>query len=312
MKKLNNIVFCGTSEFALPSLAKMSESGCKPALVITQPDKPKGRNRTLSPGKIKVLADRLGIEVLQPYNINSDEILDMLSKLKPKLLITVSYGGFLKKRIRALPRYGCVNLHPSLLPKYRGAAPVNYTLFNGDEITGNTIFKLTARMDAGPILYQSKLTVSEQDNYTTLSNKLADKGASDLLKVIGHIDSLKPIIQNEEEASYSKKIEKEDTVLNWKASAKDIHNKVRGLSYLPGAVTTLSGKKIKILETEPIPNSEEEYPGKIIKVVKNQGFIVATGTGALLVLTVQLQGKKIMKAFDFSLGYRNLCRETFT
>ena len=249
---MQNIIFLGTPEFAVPTLELLANSKFKPVLTITQPDKPSGRKKRLTPPPIKLKSLELGIPILQPQNINENEITEKIEKLKPDLIITAAYGGYLGKKIRSIPRLGCINLHPSLLPKYRGSSPINYAIFNGDKETGNTIFKITAKMDAGPILFQKKTKISENECYTELYQKLARSGAENMLEFLNLIEAKNsedfkelPFYrkQNEEEATYSRKIEKPDLFLRWNKKAEDIRNHVRGLAVKPAAVAGFRGKK---------------------------------------------------------------------
>ena len=182
-------IFMGTPQFAVPALQQLAKTIHKPCLVITQPDRPKGRNRRLQAPPVKILAQELGLPVFQPEDVNLPENLNKIAALQPELIITVAYGGYLKRKIRNLPVYKAINLHPSLLPLYRGAAPINYALFNGDKKTGISIFQLTSRMDAGPLLWQREIEIKEQDNYTTLSQRLAEEGAKDLVQTLENIRS---------------------------------------------------------------------------------------------------------------------------
>lgn len=319
--KLRNIIFLGTPEFAVPTLEILGKSAFKPVLTITQPDKPAGRKKRLTPPPVKLKSLELQIPVLQPENINDPEIVEKIEKLNPTIIITVAYGGYLGKRIRQIPRLGCINLHPSLLPKYRGSAPINYAIFNGDKETGNTIFKITAKMDAGPILFQSKTKIAENECYTQLYQRLASSGANDVLEFLslleqGDIEDFRKLAsyrkQNEKEATYSKKIEKEDLFLKWNRDAESIRNRVRGLALKPAAIAVFRGNRIKIIEIEILPEKAEKTPGEIVEVRKNAGIIVAGADFNILLKRVQPAGKKIMDSFAFSLGARIKIGEKFS
>ena len=318
--KLNNIVFLGTPQFAVPCLIKLSQTGFKPVLCITQPDKAKGRKKVLSPPEVKIAALDLNIPVLQPEDINSVEILQILSDLKPDLIITVAYGGYLKKNIRKLPKFGCINLHPSLLPKYRGSSPVNSALFSGDKFTGNTIFKIVAKMDAGPILLQTNTQILPNENYTKLQERLAESGALSIVDLMYQIENevksdLNELstyrIQKADNATFSGKIHKEDLVLNWNSAAEEICNKVRGLAFKPGAVCTFRDKKIKIIQTEMTDNKSKLSPGTVSEIIKNVGVFVSTQTTDILLKLVQPAGKKIMSSHSYNLGAKIQVGEKF-
>jgi len=306
-------VFMGTPRFAVPALKALSESIYRPELVITQPDRPRGRRRKLLPPEVKLAAEELSIPVFQPYDVNLEENLKIIENIKPDLIITVAYGGFLKRGIRKLPPFGCINLHPSLLPLYRGAAPINYALFNGDKKTGISIFRIVAKMDAGPLLWKREIAINEVDNYTTLSEKLSLEGAKDLLKLLPKIDKneIELIVQDEELVSYSSKLTKEDMFLNWNSSADDLSNKIRGLAEYPGAVAGFRNKRIKIIEVE-IQKKSRDKPGTIVKIDNNTDFSVATDTEDLLIKRLQPEGKKIMSSQAYNLGARLSVGERFT
>lgn len=294
----------GTPQFAVPILELLAETRFKPVLCITQPDKPKGRKRKLQPPEVKIKARELEIEIIQPENVNDVETINKLQKIKPDVIITAAYGGYLKKDIRQLPTFGCLNLHPSLLPKYRGSAPINFTLFNGDEITGNTIFKIVAKMDAGPIYLQKKLEIKPEDGYTSLYEKLSKYGAKDVLEVLEKLEKneIEPIPQDHEKATFSHKLLKEDFWLDWNNSAENIYHKVRGLAEIPGAVAAFRKNRIKIIKLEILPENSIDDPGSILEVIKNVGIKVCTADKNILIKRLQPAGKKIMTAHAFSLG----------
>ncbi len=304
--KLKNIVFMGTPEFAVPALELLSKTRFRPILCITQPDKPRGRKQKLQSPEIKTKALELEIPIIQPQDVNSADIISELKQLKPDIIITVAYGGYLKKEIRKLPEYGCINLHPSLLPKYRGAAPVNYTLFSGDKLTGNTIFKIVAKMDAGPVLYQRKVKIKENECYSSLYHRLSILGAEDILNVLESIekDKTQLIKQDETQVTFSHKLTKDDLFVNWHQPAEKIWNKVRGLAEIPGAVASFRNERIKIIEVEIMDEPSDSISGTIAEVVKSRGIILTTLDKNILLKRVQPAGKKIMTSFAFSLGAR--------
>lgn len=303
----------GTPQFAIPSLELLTGAGYKPVLLVTQPDKPKGRRRKLSPPEAKIKAVELDIPLIQPEDVNTEEVVDQLKQLEPDLIVTVAYGGYLKRCIRKLPRLGCINLHPSLLPRYRGSSPLNYSLFNGDKETGITIFKIVAAMDAGPIIHQKRYPIEDDDNYTSLYQRMSMEGAKELLKAIKKIENNDDSyeIQDKNEVSFSFKIDKNDTILDWNMPAVEINNRIRGLSEKPGLSTYFRGKQIKIIKAEVIDKRSERSPGTIIEIIKNEGLLVSTGDCLLLIKQLQPAGKKIMSSIAFNLGARIEIGERF-
>ena len=303
----------GTPEFGVPSLELMSESGYKPVLCISQPDRPKGRKKIMQTTPIKIKAEELGIKVAQPEDVNDSIFLEEFEKLNPHIIVTVAYGGYLKKKIRKIPKFGCINLHPSLLPLYRGSAPINYALFNNDTKTGITIFKIIAKMDAGPIILQSETEILPEDNFTSLSRKLSIQGAKDIIKVLqlSELGKLQYLKQDNDFATFSNKIFKKDMLIDWNKPASDIRNLIRGLAEYPAATATFRGKRIKIIEVELKEKISNLPSGTILEVKKNIGILVSGNKKDILIKKVQPAGKKIMSAHAFNLGARINIGETF-
>ncbi len=296
----------GTPDFAVPILRKLVETGYKPILCITQPDKPQGRNRKLSAPVVKEIALELGIEVLQPENINSKDAISLIHHHHPELIITVAYGGYIGREIRNIPLLAAINIHPSLLPKYRGATPINACLWEGEKNTGVSIFRLAAKMDAGPILYQTSYSIQENDNYNILLGKLSRQSSEDVIQLIHNFEENKLVEKPQDNniVSYCKKLEKEDLIIHWNNKAKDIHNQVRALAEKPGASTVFRNKPLKIISTKILPDKSDEIPGTVIEIIRNIGIIAATGDFCILIETLQPAGKKIMSSHDFHLGAR--------
>jgi methionyl-tRNA formyltransferase len=294
----------GTPQFAVPTLELLAESRFKPILVVTQPDKPQGRKQNIMPTAIKTSAHNLGIKCIQPDDINDEEAVDIIRQADPAVIVTAAFGSYLKKPLRSLPLFGCLNLHPSLLPKYRGSSPINQALLNGDLFTGNTIFKIVARMDAGPVYLQNVIPIEKTDNYTLLHDKLALSGAKLMLEALEKLETsdIKPMEQDHSKASFCSKIEKEDLWLNWQNKAEKILNHVRSLSESPAAITIFRSKRLKIIETEITENKSMPIPGSVVEVIKNSGILVSTQDQDILIKRVQPEGKKIMTAYDFHLG----------
>ncbi len=305
-KKANikNVVFLGTPDFAVPSFERLCTSKYKPVLVVTQPDKPKGRKKQLQATPVKISALENGVPVLQPPNINSEDVLEEIRLLSPDIIITVAYGGYLGKKLRKMAPLGCINLHPSLLPKYRGASPLQSTMFDNLDQSGISIFKIVAAMDAGPILLQKKFPIKKETIFTEYSEMMSHRGADLLIELLESIEQegLEAIPQDHEQATFTRKIEKEDLLINWKDDIVDNLGKIRGLSYIPGAKTVRNGKWLKILRASVHSNKQHQDLGKIIDVIKNVGFVVSCNGGELLVTEVQAEGKKVMSAHAYNLG----------
>ena len=311
--KIEKIVFMGTPDFAVPTLNALAKTRFKPQLCITQPDRPKGRKRKLQPTPVKSAAQKLEIPVIQPEDVNSLETINELLEIAPDIIVTVAYGGYINKYLRLLPNFGCINLHPSLLPKYRGSAPINYTLFNGEQITGNTIFKIVAKMDAGPVIFQSNVEIAENDCYTSLYTKLSLSGAEEIIKVLQNIEKngLITEIQDHKKTTFSYKLLKDDLLINWNNSAENIRNRVRGLAEIPGITASFREKRIKIIEVEILDLASKDVPGTILDVSK-KGIIVTTADKNILLTKVQPAGKNIMTSHAFSLGARIETEEKFS
>jgi len=305
INRIKNVIFMGTPDFAIPILASLV-----PALVITQPDKKRGRGQKLKFSPVKQYCLSHNLPVFQPQNINSEEAIKKIESYNPDLIIAAAYGKIVSQKILDIPRFGCINLHPSLLPKYRGPSPINWALFNGEKETGNTIFFMTKKMDAGDIIYQSKMKIMPEDNYGSLLKKLSEQGANDVLKVLFLIDRgiANPMPQDESSATFSKFINRDIRRIRWTKSAEDIANLIRGLSPYPGAFTYFQNKELKIIKAKPFININGK-PGLVLKIVKNQGILVGTGCGAILVETVKPEGKKEMSAYAFSLGKPDISKE---
>lgn len=303
-------MFAGTPEFACPSLKKVVDNE-KLVAVITQPDKPAGRGKKLLPPAVKLMAGKKSIPVYQPKNLEDPTFLKKISSLRPDLLVIVAFGRILPKIVLEIPRVFPINLHPSLLPKYRGPAPVRWALIKGEKQTGITIQRVSETIDAGEIILQSKVSINPKDTYGTLSKKLSQQGAEILIEAIYLIKEnnfkLKP---QKGKISFAPKITTDTSKINWKTSAQEIHNLVRGLNPSPGTLTTFlkKGKSstIKIWKTslwEETLNQKKASPGTIVKIQKEKGFIIQTEKGGLLIEEIQLPGKTKISAYDFTKGY---------
>ena len=303
------IVFFGSSEFSIPSLRQFLSSRHNVLSLVTQPDRKKGRSLKLLPTPTKILAGSHGIAVHQPEAASSPESIRHLQCLKPDIFVVVSFGQILKKELLGVPRLCSINLHASLLPRYRGAAPVNWAVINGETKTGVTVMRMNEKMDAGDIIATQELDIDEEDNALTVNERLADIGAKVLLDVIELIEKGLAIFRKQDEtfATYAPKLKKEDGLIDWRKSAEEIHNRVRGLVPWPGAYTYYSGKVIKIIRTEleTVPREGSvNNPGAVEEIVKGKGMTVGTGSGALMVTHLQLEGKKAFDTDAFLRGHR--------
>ena len=301
-KKLK-IVFMGTPDFAVPSLEALVSGGYRVIAVITQPDRPKGRGRREAPSPVKEAADRHSIPVLQPERVRDEESLREFLSLGADLVALVAFGQILPKRMLESPKYGIVNVHPSLLPKYRGAAPINWALMRGETETGVTTIRLGEGVDSGDILLQEKAPIFPEENYGELSERLAAIGARLLVETIeglveGKID-LKP--QDHDRATLAPRLTKEDGHVNWGSNPQTVVNLIRGLSPVPGAYSILQGKQLKIFAAQAGSGRPEEKPGTV-KELAGEALAVAAADGYVLVREVQMEGKKRMGAKEFARG----------
>jgi methionyl-tRNA formyltransferase len=295
------IVFFGTPLFAVPALEAISGSGEEVAAVVTRPDKRRGRDRLPSPTPIKEVAAEKGIEVLQPKSIKDPDFFDRLSAMKPEIIVVVAYGKILPAQILELPSHGCVNVHASLLPKYRGAAPIQWAIINGEKKTGITAMLMDKGLDTGDVLLQEETDIYDEDNAGTLGRRLADVGASLLIETIEKIKdgSVRPVPQ-EGPPSYAPPLRKEDGRINWSDDAIDIFNLVRGLYPWPCAYCYLNKERIKIIKTKALDGSG--MAGRIEKA--GDELVVGTEKGLLSILELQPQGKRLMTAREFLAGRR--------
>lgn len=300
----------GTPEFALPSLRALIATE-EVVAVVTQPDRPKGRGKALTPPPVKEVALKHHIPVLQPSSLRDEDVVREIGAYKPDLIVVVSYGKILPKTILEMPPYGCINVHASLLPKYRGAAPINWALINGEEETGITIMQMDEGMDTGDILLQKALPIREDDDVESLSRRLAVLGAELLKEAISLLKEgrLNPIPQNGAKATYAPMLKKEDGAIPWAWDAWKIGDFVRGMNPWPGAYTFWKGKRLKIIKGVALREGEGE-PGEI-RAVSRDGIDVATGKGLFRIKRLQPEGKRVMEASEFIQGYRLHAGERF-
>ncbi len=298
------IIFMGTSAFAIPSLLAIN-SHHQLSAVVSQPDRPKGRGKKLAFTPVKECALANQLAVLQFGDIKKEEAYEQIKALEADLIVVVSYGQIIPQNILEYPSLGCINLHASLLPKYRGAAPIQRALMAGEKLTGITTMFMDEGLDTGDIIKQVKIEISEDMDHGELETILAQKGARLLLDTISDLQkgSYERRIQDNSEATYAGTLKKEDEIIKWSDSAFAIHNRVRALSPLPGAFTMINGSKIKIFKTRVVDTDERCEIGRVCSV-GNEGFTVQTGNGILEILEIQKEGKKRMLCRDFLRGFK--------
>jgi methionyl-tRNA formyltransferase len=302
------IVFMGTPEFSIPSLEVLLKNGYEICAVVTAPDEPKGRGYKLSPPPVKVFALQNNLKVLQPQNLKDPNFINELKKLSPDLIVVVAFK-ILPKEVFSIPPLGTINVHASLLPKYRGAAPINWAIINGEKETGVTTFFIDEKVDAGNIILQKKIEIGQDETAGELHDKLAKLGAEALLETVKIIQTgkVQTIKQDETLATPAPKIKKEMCQVNWyEMKAEQVHNFVRGLSPNPGAFTFLNGKILKIYRTklvEKISEATNLKPGQII-ADGDSLFAVCSDLKPVQIIEVQIEGKKKLKSEEFLRGYK--------
>ncbi len=308
------IVFMGSPEFALPTLRGLIESDHEIVGVVTQPDRPAGRGRSLRMAPAAVLAGEHGLALLQPDNVNSDESLEALRALNPDALVVAAYGQIMKQPLLDIPTHGALNVHASLLPRHRGAAPSVGALLAGDDETGVTIQEVVLKLDAGPIVARRRLAISDDDTTGSLNEQLSEIGAELLVEVLPAWDrgESNAIPQVEEDATFSPSVKREDAIIDWSMSAVDVWRRVRAYSPWPVATTMADGQPLRILEASPIDAGAGQEAGVVIglpaqgDVPPGAGFAVVCGAGALVVVRAQRAGKRPLSGADLLRGYREL------
>ncbi len=309
------IIFMGTPEFAIPSLKSLLENNYKIIAVITAPDKAVGRKQILKSPPVKIEAEKNNILVLQPERIREQKWIEKIKELNPDLIVVCAYGQIIPKEIFNIPKFGSINIHPSLLPKYRGASPIQYTILNNETETGVTLILLDEEIDHGPILSSAKYQIpNSKITYVELNRKLAELGAQLLIETLPKWlnKEIIPQEQNHRQATFTKIIKKEDGKIDWSESAEKIDAKIRAFNPWPGAYSILDGKILKILEGEAIKEMDkslENLPlGTIFKA--NNDILIKCGSGALKIKNLQLEGKKPMNIKTFLNGYSRFIGST--
>lgn len=300
-----NIVFMGTPEFAVPSLLQLLDKGYRVVGVVTQPDRPKGRKRVLTPPPVKEAALQAGIPVMQPERMRSPEAIEELRAWQPDLIVTAAYGQILPKAVLEMPRLGCINVHASLLPRYRGGAPIHHAIMNGESKTGVTIMYMVEGLDTGDMISKVEVPIEDSDDVGTMFEKLAQAGAELLIETLPDIEqgTAARIPQDESEATYAPNITREQERIDWSRSAREVFNHVRGLHPWPVAHTLWDGVVLKIWRCEVLADtgSDSAVPGTVL-AVQPQGIDVRCGTGIVRITNLQPAGKKAMPVSDFVRG----------
>jgi len=295
-----NIVFMGTPDFAVPSLKALVESGENISAVFTQPDKPKGRGYKLIPTPIKAYAETQNLNVVQPTSLkNNDEIYNLLKEINPSLIVVVAYGQILPKRILEIPQYGCVNIHASLLPKYRGAAPIQWSILNGEKTTGITSMLMAEGLDTGDMLLKEELEIGENETSSELHDRLSILGSEVLIKTVEKLknDEIIPQKQDDSKSTYASMITKEMSSIDFNDTAEKIHNTIRGIT----GYTYLNGKRFKMLRSNLL--KVEDKNNNAGTIIDNKNFVVVCGDKKCIqLLEVQSEGGKKLTATDFLRG----------
>ena len=295
------IVFMGTPDFAVPSLQALIDAGHDVCAVYTQPDKPQGRKQILTAPPVKTLALEHDIPVFQPNTLKNEDEQARLRELAPEVIIVVAYGKLLPKAVLDIPPHGCINVHGSLLPRWRGAAPIQWAVIAGDEMAGVTTMQMAEGLDTGDMLLTYETKVGEKETAGELFDRLAQSGAELLTQTLVKLDEITPRPQDDAQSCYAHMLDKQMAVIDWSKSAHEIDCLIRGLNPWPIALTTLSGERLKVFAAEKANGNGE--PGTVLEANPKKGLTVACGEGALGLTEIQLVGGKRMKATDFLRGH---------
>ena len=295
------IVFMGTPDFAVPSLQALIDAGHDVCAVYTQPDKPQGRKQILTAPPVKTLALAHDIPVFQPNTLKNEDEQARLRELAPEVIIVVAYGKLLPKAVLDIPPHGCINVHGSLLPRWRGAAPIQWAVIAGDEMAGVTTMQMAEGLDTGDMLLTYETKVGEKETAGELFDRLAQSGAELLTQTLVKLDEITPRPQDDAQSCYAHMLDKQMAVIDWSKSAHEIDCLIRGLNPWPIALTTLSGERLKVFAAEKAAGNGEA--GTVLEADPKKGLTVACGEGALKLTEIQLVGGKRMKATDFLRGH---------
>lgn len=295
------IIYMGTPDFAVPALKALANSEHTVCAVFTQPDKPRGRKMIMTPPDVKVCAQELDIPVYQPQSMKSEEALEIINNYDPDVIVVAAYGQIIPKTVLDAPKYGCVNIHGSLLPKYRGASPIQQSVLNGDKVTGVTTMLMDVGIDTGDILLTKETEIGENETSGELFDRLADLGGELILETLKALEegTVTPVKQDESLSSHTSKIDKSLCPIDFTKSADEVHNKVRGLNPWPVATTKICGKNVKVYSTKLCEKS-----GKCGHVISTKPLIVACGEGSVEICEIQPEGKKRMSTEAFLAGHK--------
>jgi len=296
------IIFMGTPDFACPTLQSLIERGENLVAVVTQPDRPKGRGQKMMPPPVKELAEKHGITVYQPLKVRDPGFVDIIRELKPDVIVVVAFGQILPKALLDVPPHGCINVHASLLPRYRGAAPLNWCIINGETETGVTTMLMDVGLDTGDMLLIRKTALDENEDIQSLHDRMSAMGADLLAETLDSLlaGNLIPQPQDNTASCYAPMLKKDDGIINWHSDAHTIHNQVRGLAVWPGACSVIDGQVLKIFRTSIGEGSGE--PGTVLQASKGR-LEVACRSGSLFLQELQLAGKKRLDCTSFLAGY---------
>ena len=299
------IVFMGTPDFAVGTLEELIRAGHQITGVVTQPDKPKGRGKTLMPTPVKEVAVREGIPVFQPAKVRNPEFVETLRTLEPDAIVVAAFGQIISKDILDMPKYGCLNVHASLLPAYRGAAPIQWSVINGDKESGVTIMRMNEGLDTGDMIDKVVVPLDKKETGGSLFDKLSEAGAKLCVKVLEDLEAGRASFEKQPEESttpYASMIQKKMGNICWERSAKEIEQLIRGLNPWPSAFTSVNGKNLKLWEADVVEEERDGAPGEILEA-NEKGLLVKTGEGLLCIGELQLEGKKRMETAAFLRGY---------
>jgi methionyl-tRNA formyltransferase len=305
------IIFMGTPQFACPTLQMLIDRGEKVVAAVTQPDRPKGRGQQMQQPPVKVLAEQHGIPVLQPQKVRVSEAIEEIRSYRPDLIVVIAFGQILPKALLDIPRLGCINVHASLLPEYRGAAPINWCIINGETATGITTMVMDVGLDTGDMLLKKKIPISPEETASSLHDRLSVLGAQAMAETLDLLreGKLSPEKQDDSLSSYAPMLKKEMGEIRWDSSASSILNLVRGMTPWPGASTKIDGKALKVHAVRT--GSSSGAPGVVLSAGKD-GIEAACGDGSIIIEDLQLEGKKRLKAAEFLSGFRIEPGSTFS
>ncbi|HWI40460.1 MAG TPA: methionyl-tRNA formyltransferase [Verrucomicrobiae bacterium] len=297
------IIFMGTPEFACPTLQRIIDRGDTILAVFTQPDRPKGRGQRPEPPPVKALAEKHGIPVIQPLKVRVPEVIEQIRQMEPDLVVVVAFGQILPQALLDIPKHGCINVHASLLPAYRGAAPLNWCIINGETVTGVTTMMMDAGLDTGDMLLKKETPIDPEEDARSLHDRMSLLGAEALAETLDLLEQGKLVRRKQDDSltCYAPLLKKEHGLIDWTRDASVIRNQVRGMTPWPGAFSYLDGALLKVLKAAP--GGGEGAPGTVLSAGK-QGLEVACGSGSLVITELQLEGKKRLPARDFLAGYR--------